>query len=529
MPRTRTAPFSEQSFPTNPYFRMPDGRRMLFSDIAQANDAMMFGDAGTPRASTPWIPTPRSGEPTVQIRNERAPRDIVSWNGRPIVETGTTIYPSQISEDTLVEGTDRPNLPHRAIDFPSGPMYQPTGDQFDELSGSDYEALYPETNQSRFTPLASNYPYGEPEVETPTSAAPFRSAGNLDAEPSLFPSADEWWKQDQIMGNASASASLSQGDGGSIWEGGDTMGEFAETSLGTDLNADLGSLGFGEGYPNVESPFAPTAEGTGIPVEPGVLPQRTGDIEWTTSPEERRFLPSPEQSSNPSGPDIRTFGNNFSLGEFLNASLGSMRYGEGYGVSGGNVTYAGGTEHTPGTGGTAQDAPPTGAVQIDPQTGRPYDLESIPEGVAVSPEVRRGQLVTPQSQLSTFFNANPRFNNPATQRLIAGGGSIRDAQGRAQFDSHAASLMEMGRIAAEGFGSNAWSPDERILAASYDDEGNYIPSQVPHTGQIPFSGDIHDPTGSFARQNWGLFQSNLARLNANRGGVRGVPVTGGRG
>lgn len=70
------------------------------------------------------------------------------------------------------------------------------------------------------------------------------------------------------------------------------------------------------------------------------------------------------------GSDLRTFGNNLTLGEFLNTPLANMNYGQGYpAVSGGQIQYGGVTENTPGT--------PSGAVQIDPLTGQPYNLNNI--------------------------------------------------------------------------------------------------------------------------------------------------------
>jgi hypothetical protein len=176
----------------------------------------------------------------------------------------------------------------------------------------------------------------------------------LDTGPDLFGNNrainafDEWWRTgERTAPSLTVNPGESSNTGGSIWEGSDTLGSFVgDTSIGRDLSADLASLGYGEGYPETLPATDPNlivgnGDPTGIPVEPDPLNQNP-DTEWTTSPEERRFLPTPEDTTTPdpaaertavSGLDLRTFGapsNNMSLGAFLNASLGSMRFGESY-------------------------------------------------------------------------------------------------------------------------------------------------------------------------------------------------------
>lgn len=236
------------------------------------------------------------------------------------------------------------NTPSATI-FPYGPDY--AGFRGDEFYSGDFEAdasgsasiapglrLAGEANAT----LAPR-PVGQPTVELPTSTTPsFQSAGTLDAEPSLFPSAtnpfDEWWRTAETTPTITVNA----GDGGGIWSGDTTLQDFGgDLSLGEDMNASLTDLGLGSGYPEVAAdipgtPFIPTPEGTGIPIEPEILPQ---DYEWTTSPDDRRFLPgnepAPETAS--TGGDLSsfgTFGSPFTLGQVFNTPLASLRYGEGY-------------------------------------------------------------------------------------------------------------------------------------------------------------------------------------------------------
>lgn len=244
------------------------------------------------------------------------------------------------------------NSPSATI-FPDGPDY--AGFRGDEFYSGDFgtprEPTYSSTPGAETARLEPSFLFGQPSVEVLTASGR-GSAGNLDTEPSLFPQGgtnpfDEWWK---ATPQGAPSVTVNAGDtGGSIWAGDDTLGNFGNNlALGSDLSADLGSLGYGEDYPATEtavaeSPFSAIADSSGIPVEPDPLNQDVGDTEWTTSPEDRRFLPGSEpESIEPTptrsltlGPSLRNFGGQsfgtpLSLGAFLNTPLESLRYGEGY-------------------------------------------------------------------------------------------------------------------------------------------------------------------------------------------------------
>lgn len=175
--------------------------------------------------------------------------------------------------------------------------------------------------------------FGEPAVQTPTSDA--RHTFDYDAAPSLFPDQNEWWRQGELAQGASTS-----NEGGGIWEGSEQIGDFGgNLALGTDLNTSLDTLQFGEDYPEIdtpETPFDSLAEGTDIPIEPDVLDQ---EYEWTTSPEDRRYLAGPPEEETPQdvagtistgGTSLSNFGGNMSLGNFLNTPLALMNFGGGY-------------------------------------------------------------------------------------------------------------------------------------------------------------------------------------------------------
>lgn len=116
------------------------------------------------------------------------------------------------------------------------------------------------------------------------------------------------------------------------------------------------------------------------------------DNAWVGSAPERRT-----QSSG--GRGIDSFGNNLTLGEYLNTPLSSLHYGEGYPpVSGGDVTIGSPgnqtTTHTPGEPGSTEGTTPVaGAIQTDPITGQPYDFNAIPE-----PDGPPRPLINPVSQ-----------------------------------------------------------------------------------------------------------------------------------
>lgn len=313
MPR-RNAPPDLEEFRRNEFLRYPGGNALL-SDVGDAGNAMQLGgDAATPRASVPYTRT-TTGEPQVQVWNNQTEGGVLHWDGRPIVESGVEIDPAQTGQDNYDPAQPFFSLPHQAVDVTTGPTYQTTGSRFDELPGNTY---------------------GEPTVQTPTATA--ATATNLDNEPSLFAQTpvnpfDEWWRQTDVVSGevaGGAQANLS-GDAGSIFADYTPPAPSAEASAGVGPQE---SFGAGAEADLPESAFNPVPEPTGTPVEPDVLPQ---EYEWTTSPEDRRFLPGSEPATETAsanrGGDISsfgTFGSPLTLGQFLNTSLQNMNFGGGY-------------------------------------------------------------------------------------------------------------------------------------------------------------------------------------------------------
>lgn len=347
----------------NEYFNYPGGRALV-SDVNQARDAMALGgDGGLPRA-----PIPRS-----------TPSPAPSGNANPGAGAGL-VNPRLFRHDNAAnkrgweQGQPNPNRPHAAMDFgdtdtSAATVNRPHSamDYYDPVTNRPHSAMdFADTSPAYDSDeYWEQYQMGnqQVQVEIPRHAPSERyDLGAIDDNaPSLFESAgtnpfDQWWRTEPVTGSADVSASANTG--GSVWAGDDTLGNFSnDLALGNDLGADLGSLGYGEDYPAtespfVESPFAPIAESDPfIPVEPDTLPQDIGDTEWTSTPDDRRFLPEPDATPPPTptrslvgGPNLRTFGGPISLGAFLNAPLESLRYGEGYG----RITYGGVSEHTSG-------------------------------------------------------------------------------------------------------------------------------------------------------------------------------------
>lgn len=273
---------------------------------------------------------------------------------RPTPSLTATPAPDMYEND---RGVTR-NTPSMTI-FPEGPDY--AGTRGDDVFSGNHGANRPHEAMDYSDPVP-NRPHTamdfDPTPNRPHVAMDYDPNGlpvdpGMDAGPGLFGDNgavnpfDQWWKQpfDTVTGSASAFAEASPNTGGSIWEGEDALGNLGNNlALGSDLSADLGSLGYGEDYPAAleapESPFNALAEGSGIPVEPEPLNQDVGDTEWTANPHEpRRFLPGSEETVEPTptrslagGGDIRTFNTPISLGAFLNEPLASLRYGEGYSV-----------------------------------------------------------------------------------------------------------------------------------------------------------------------------------------------------
>lgn len=316
----------------------------------------------TSRGERSFDPMPREGvysEPTPLPNVDRQPSPTPApdffENERGVFrnDPSATIYPegpdyAGFKGDEFYSGdfddtSTVPNRPHSAMDFSSSEEWMSEH----TAAGSPTVTIFPGIDQTTGQWRKDDYRTVGPTVETPTLTGT-GAAGNLDNEPSLFGNAgtnpfDQWWRNDPVFGDADVSASASANTGGSIWAGDDTLGNFNnDLALGSNLGTNLGSLGYGEDYPATEtpvgeSPFSPIAEGTGIPVEPDTLPQDIGDTEWTSTPDDRRFLPEPDATPPPTptrslagGPNLRTFGGPITLGAYLNEPLSSLRYGEGY-------------------------------------------------------------------------------------------------------------------------------------------------------------------------------------------------------
>lgn len=474
MPRRIATPgfggFAGFNGPANPFIRMPDGRRMLVSDISDAGNAMSFGgsgDGGLPRA-----PIPAASPAPARARTGG------DSSGVGLVNRNLFRQDNRANTEFWEQPRNSQNRPHQAISFEDAstraasmnagatiPQYQPTGSVFDEVPGYSYSV-------------------GEPTVQTPRMAG---SSLDLDTAPSLFEDVgtnafDQWWR----VATDAPSVTVNAGDsGGSIWSGDETLSNFGnDVALGNDLNADLSSLGYGEDYPAAEaltpeSPFNPIAEGSGIPVEPDPLNQDVGDLEYTTNPDDRRFLPGSEQTIEPEpvrsvaatgGANIRDFGGHsfntpLTLGAYLNMPLEALRYGSdhpriGIGTEAGPTynstlgTYdsfdsEGNLVRTPGP-------PPPGSAWDtggrENAANPPSESESIPEPEAVSPEVRRGELV---AELVTGA-MSPRAYERATMGGVRSTG-YRDTRGSSTFDPRAARLQLM---ASQSFGGSVNNPGQ---------------------------------------------------------------------
>lgn len=381
------------------------------------------------------------------------------------------------------------------------PAYQPTGDQFDEVSGNVY---------------ASN---------------PF----------------DEWWKA-----APEGPGTISSGDGGSIWSGNDSLGSFVgDTSLGTDLSADLGSMNFGD-RPAIDA-ASPEEMAFNQPPPPGPLEETN---EWTTSPGDRRFLPGSEPAEQPAGrggdiSSFGTFGNPLTLGSFFGNSLESMRFGTdryqpnvftgaeatgGYNSSLGtydSFDADGNLIRTPGPppAGSPWDTGGRENATNPPGSG---DFNAWPRGELLSPQppagmkiighdTRNGQPIYQDANGNKFVNpgtgqrVNPAFSDPDSyyaDTVFNYGTGHRNALHEAESFSGSKNqgAEQMGRIRQTttdaGHNQFGWEPGAMMFM---DDEGGFDRRSVSR------------PRGTGSLRGWaGLVTSAAGRQSV------ATPLTGGR-
>lgn len=339
--------------------------------------------------------------------------------------------------------------------------------------------LYPQNAGQQ--PFSWNVHYSGPAAETRRPSVEVQGWGSND-----------WWRQSDVRGDASGRA----GVGGNIWGGVASPATIESVSVRSPApfedHPTLDWTGTGRqpiGEPIVEIPTDPNPSTFRGPADEPLFADITNrdvvstpaSTEWTTSPNERRFLPG-------GGPNIQSFGNNLTLGEFLNTPLATMHYGEGYQpVGGGDISYADTTTHTAGdipTAGVTPEAELQGAIdtqRLRDQGLLPPSEENIPTGVAVSPEVRRAQLIA-STPRGTTLGSGAFEHGGYGQGYGAGTGihydygaghyvSDNHATG-AQFDSHSANLLLMASqnigwtpnmmqdySGFTGYGDSGWTPE----------------------------------------------------------------------
>lgn len=385
----------------NRYIRLPDGRRMLLSDIEDAAIAMDMG--GVNRGGT-------RGGPSIQVVPNATPppsRGLTPDNsGAGFVNPRLLWQDNQSNREFWQVRPDaNPNRPHSAMDFEASPSASGAGRA--NLTGIgrglNGALLYGATPRETFD-TTGLHDYGEPSVEV-----------------SGFP--DQRWTQ----GGAN--------NGGSIWSDdlaidpsgagmvspslfGDDRFTYTETPRETD---DLSGLSTYD-----ETTYRPT-------IDPLDLFQLTNydenEPQYTNAPADNdNDLSGLHHYAYPGSGNLSNFGGDLTLGGFLNTSLSSMRYGEGYPVQGGFADTSGGNV-------------PTGDLQIDPLTGAPFDLESIPEvtdvGSTFTPSGWQGNAAsnpasTPQGL--TVIGTDTRTGQPIYQdaqgnRFVNPGTGTRISQG----------------------------------------------------------------------------------------------------
>jgi hypothetical protein len=293
--------------------------------------------------------------------------------------------------------------------------------------------------------------------------------------------------------------------------------------------------------PATDSVFMDTSDhpyiGTGL--QPFVPQQDAGTSTASSSatpipgpsftPGSERFSPglSPHPSAGiiPNYPrhDIANFGGSMTLGQFLNTPLALMRFNTDHwqpGAQPSGTAVAGGkppdlqpgeayidpqTSVTPSDAVPSPDAPTS--TLSDPGSGAPPPTQSTPQQQSRQPVANQpSQLAAqPSSRLNQILQTFPSLNNPAAIRAINSGASPIDLVGHAQFDSHAAGLMEMG---FQSFGGN---PNE---TGNTSDEGHNI--FTSNTASL-------NPEGGFDVTS-GRAASNPAQYAMYQAALKAVPI-----
>lgn len=187
-------------------------------------------------------------------------------------------------------------------------------------------------------------------------------------------------------------------------------------------------------------------------------------------------------------------------------------------VQGGDVTYAGTTTHTPGNPPSLIDNPNndwTGADIAPPSSEAEArgaeETARLKASGELNPDGTRGPGASTNNsgttgtggggntatRLASILNSYPTLNNPAAIRAINGGASPRDLIGHAQFDSHAAGLMEMA-FQSYGGAPNFVANDRERNPIFYPNAGTSMGRADEESGTVlhsdqKFSGGSPDP------------------------------------
>lgn len=200
------------------------------------------------------------------------------------------------------------------------------------------------------------------------------------------------------------------------------------------------------------------------------------------------------------------------------------------GVQGGDVTYGGTTTHTPGNPPTLIDDPnndwtgrDTNAADRnfrDAEQRGAEETARLKASGELNPDGTRGPAGSTSTgttgtggggstatRLASILNSYPTLNNPAAIRAINGGANPRDLIGHAQFDSHAAGLMEMA-FQSYGGAPNFVANDRETNPIFYPNAGTSMgradeeSGTVLHTDQKLSSGSRNaDPRWVFPSQS----------------------------
>lgn len=281
---------------------MPDGRRMLWSEINDASMAMDLG--GVNRGGT-------RGGPSIQVVPNATPRPSRGLTGdnsnAGLVNRNLFRQDNQANTDWWTSTRDNSNRPHSAMDFDGSQSASGSGGRIVDTGASgglNGNTLYSPTPSETFD-TTGLHNFGEPNVEI-----------------SGFPDQRQRWNPSSNSGGSIWSDDLTSDPSGAGMVNSSLFGDNGFTYTETPReSADLSGLNTYD-----ETTYQPTID----PPDPFTLHTYDETQYINAPPDNDNDLSGLHNYGYQGSGNLSNFGGGMSIGPFLNTSLSDMRFGEGY-------------------------------------------------------------------------------------------------------------------------------------------------------------------------------------------------------